>query len=93
MPILVILLIIIIAIVNISIVRKKEIEEARKKTTEYLCEKYNTDFDLEFSSVGYKSNEHGLIITQIECGHDKNIKEWVFKVHSPDGAYHSYVTV
>ena len=63
--------------------RIESIEIAKQKVTKYLYDKYQKNFYVVFSSDGFKSNEY-WVDDYFECGHDKNIKEYVFVVYSSD---------
>lgn len=55
-----------------------EIEEAKQKAEEYLYNRYNQKFNLKLSSTGYKAKESEFDAQTVRCGHDENIKQYVF---------------
>ena len=75
--------------------RKKkysDIYEYQQKVTKYLKEKYNREFEVNFYSKGYKSKGSSLDGSYFECGHDKNIEEYVFEVKT-ELPFVSYITL
>ena len=79
--------------IKTNIQHKKEIENYRQMVISYLDNKYNKNFNVEFSSEGFKSKGFSIDGSYGECGHDKNIKEYVFKVTNDDLPVESYITV
>ena len=71
---------------------KQELQEKYlKKAKEYLKKKYNRDFVLSLYNDGYKTKEIWFDTT-FECGHDKNIKQYVYEVTS-ELPFTTYITV
>ncbi|MDO4963749.1 MAG: hypothetical protein Q4E75_06630, partial [bacterium] len=74
-------------------VNNKVINLAKNECEQYLKNNYDDEFSLEYYYDNYKSKEHIIDGTSIECGHDKNIKEYVFKVTWKNNKdLYSYIT-
>lgn len=65
-------------IITYAFIENMASENIEMEILQYLEEKYNEKFEIELTYQGYKSKEY-WIDTTFECGHDKNIKEYVFK--------------
>ena len=80
-----------------DLIKQSQIDNARKeakqKATEYLYDKYNKNFNLELTSEDFKSNDYDFDATFFECGHNENIREYVFKVSLDNLPTNSYITV
>jgi len=72
--------------------QQKGMVKPKQMVSEYLYEKYQKNFNVEFSSEGYKSKILTLDGSSGECGHDRNIKEYVFKVSLDNSPIISYIT-
>ena len=58
----------------------RENKEAAQKAYDFLNEKYEDDFEFVSTIVGYKSNVTQIDATYAECGHDENIRQYIFYV-------------
>jgi len=67
------------------------IEGAKEDVSNYLKEKYDIEFSLELVSEGNKGHEITIDATTTTLGHDKKIKQYVFKAEY--NSIQSYVTV
>lgn len=80
------------SIIN-EIKHKNEIKEYESKVIEYMNDKYNEELNARLVSEGYKRNIAGLDGSIFYCGHDDNMKEYIFEIKSKDGNRTSYVTL
>lgn len=72
---------------------KKEIEFFKQKAIEYMKNKYNIEFTATIESNGFKRHVSGLDGSTFYCGHDRDIKEYIFEVKPNIGNEISYVTI
>lgn len=76
-----------------TIKQNKEIEYYESRVLDYMKDEYNENFNVKLASKGYKRNVSGLDGSTFYCGHDKNMKEYIFEVKPENGEGTAYVTV
>ena len=67
-------------------------QQYSEQVIKYLEDKYNRNFTVELYEDNYKTREYGLDGTLFRSGHDKNIKQYVFKA-TADIPVYSYITI
>lgn len=94
--VLLVIFLIIVIIVSYKIIEKKLEEKSEKEkiktysilVEEFLNQKYNRQFEIEFYKKGYGANYWDFSETFFDCdfycGHNENIEEYIFKYYPKD---------
>lgn len=84
---------VVIAIVVKNAAHNNEINDYKNRAAQYLSEKYNEEFEVEFVSEQDKANRCTMDATTTTCGTDKNVREYNFKAKSKATGVEADVTV
>ena len=84
---------VVIDIVVKNAAHNNEINDYKNRAAQYLSEKYNEEFEVEFVSEQDKANRCTMDATTTTCGTDKNVREYNFKAKSKATGVEADVTV